>query len=81
MVLGKPDHEFPRMAHDPPRQVDEGERIAFILLVTHDPPSASSFIAALRLKARIMIPHQAAFSPKSEEGSFPPEGVKKVLTR
>jgi len=31
------------------------------------------------LKARIMIHHQAAFSPKSEEGNFPPEGVKKLF--
>jgi hypothetical protein len=50
---------------------------AFILLVTHDSFSTSCFIAALRLKARIMIPHHAAFSPKSAEGSLPPEGVKK----
>jgi hypothetical protein len=26
-----------------------------------------------------MIPHHAAFSPKSAEGSLPPEGVKKLF--
>ena len=56
-------------------------RIAFIRLGTQDFPKASRFMALLRFIANIMIHlsactaqagHQAAFSPKSSEGSLPP---------
>jgi len=61
----------------PPREMNPAiwirwNRMALSRVVIQDPPSTNRFIAAFRLKERIMIPHHAAFSPKSPEGQPPP---------
>ena len=53
-----------------PGRLMRKKRIAFILFTVHESLSTSCFIAELRFMARTIIHHQAAFSPKSEEGSF-----------
>ena len=39
------------------------------------PPKTNRFIALLRLKAKTMIAHQAAFSPNLPEGRLPPRKI------
>ena len=55
-----------------PGMVINENRIAFIRREAHDPPNMSRFMIVLQFIANIMIHHQAAFSPKSPDGSFPP---------
>ena len=47
-------------------------RIAFMRRNTQDPPKTRHFMIVLRFIANIMIHQQAAFSPKSPDGNFPP---------
>ena len=56
------------------------KRIAFILFIAHDSCNISRFIAVLRLKARIMIHHQAALTPKRADmfRVAPPLALKKL---
>ena len=58
-----------------PGRLIRENRMAFILFGAHDLSSTRRFIALLRLKARIMIHHQAALAPKREEGRYPPRKV------
>ena len=47
-------------------------RIAFIRREAQEPPKTKRFMIVLKFIAKIMIHHQAAFSPKSPDGSYPP---------
>src|SRR5450756_1879425 len=46
-------------------------RIAFIRRETQEPPKTRRFMIVFKFIAKIMIHHQAAFSPKSPDGSCP----------
>ena len=54
------------------RQLDQPESYRLHALATHVSPRTKRFIAEFRFKARIMMCHHAAFTPKYPDGSLPP---------
>lgn len=53
-----------------PGMLIKEKRIAFIRREAHNPPNTCRFMIMFKFIAKIMIHHQAAFSPKSPDGSL-----------